>query len=338
MIATLAALLLQTVPGAAWEERAPRPAGLDSSKLDALRDLAGGRGCVVRGGTMVYSWGDVAKSADVASACKPVLSTLLMVAVQEGKLECVDAAVSAVEPRLTGKNRGITWRQLASQTSGYGLPEEPGAAYAYNDFALALYYDSLMDRVYRAPGTEVLRARLAGPLRFQDPCSFDAFGPQDRPGRLSVSVRDFARFGLLVLRGGRWGESQLVTPGLAYLSISAPVPASTPRTKGGDGAMIPGQRTLGGAKSMTPVGPGVYSFNWWLNGTDDQGRQLFVDGPADLVAALGHGGKRALWILPSLDLVVSWNDSTIDDHDRSPGNRDAAINRAVRLMVESVTK
>jgi CubicO group peptidase (beta-lactamase class C family) len=328
-------LLLQVIPGAAWEERTPEAAGLSRKKLDALRDLVGGRGCVVKGGTLVTSWGDLTKSADVASAVKPVISTLLLLAVQEGRLESVDAAVSRVEPRLTGKNEGITWRQLASQTSGYGLAEPPGAAYSYNDYAIALYFDSLMTGVFRRPGTEVVRSRLGDVLGFQDPVSFEAFGPTDRPGRLAISVRDFARFGLLVLRGGKWGDRQVVDPGLMYLSISAPIPRETPRTSGKEAEMIPGQRTLGGTRNITPAGPGLYSFNWWLNGTDDQGRQLFVDGPGDLVAALGHGGKRALLLFPSLDLVVSWNDSSIDDHDRSPGNPGSRLNQAVRLLVEA---
>jgi CubicO group peptidase (beta-lactamase class C family) len=331
-------LFTQVVPGAAWEERTPEAAGLSREKLQALATLTGGRGCVVRAGALVYSWGDVADSADVASAVKPVISTLLLLAVQEGKLESVDARVSKVEARLVGKNEGITWRQLASQTSGYGLEELPGAAYSYNDFALALYYDSLMNGVYRESGTDVLRKRLGDVLGFQDPFTFEAFGPKDRPGRLAISVRDFARFGLLVLRGGKWGERQVVDPGPLYLSISAPIPASTPRTSGKQGEMIPGQRSLGGTRSITPVGPGYYSFNWWLNGADEQGRQLFVDGPSDLVAALGHGGKRALWIFPGLDLVVSWNDASTDDHDRSPGNAETKLNRAVRLLGESVVR
>src|SRR5207237_1076140 len=167
---------------------------------------------------------------------------------------------------------------------------------------------------------------------------FEAFGEEDRPGRLAISVRDFARFGLLVLRGGAWGTKQVLAPGLTYLSISAPLTASQPRSSGKDGPMIPDQRTLGGGKNDTAVGPGYYSFNWWMNGIDEQRRMLFVDGPGDLVAALGHGGKRALWILPSLDLVVSWNDSFVDDLDRSPGNGSAKINRAVRLMVEAVAR
>jgi CubicO group peptidase (beta-lactamase class C family) len=73
-------------PGAAWEARTPEEAGLSRARLDALRDLVGGRGCVVRHGYLVYSWGDVARSADIASAVKPVISTLLLLAVQEGKL------------------------------------------------------------------------------------------------------------------------------------------------------------------------------------------------------------------------------------------------------------
>lgn len=64
-----------------------------------------------------------------------------------------------VEPRLRalsrGTDAGITRRYLASQTSGYGLPEAPGNAYAYNEFALALCCDTLTRHVYK-----VVAARL----------------------------------------------------------------------------------------------------------------------------------------------------------------------------------
>ena len=127
-------------------------------------------GCVVRGGYMVFAWGDQGKSSDVASAFKPVLSTLLLMAIQEGKIAGVDEPVARSEPRLTtlneGKDAAITWRHLASQTSGYGWSERPGAAYAYNDYALALYYDTLTEKVFGTNGTEVLRTRLAVPLQF----------------------------------------------------------------------------------------------------------------------------------------------------------------------------
>ena len=62
----------------------------------------------------------------------PVKSTLLM-AVQEGRIKSVDDALAEFDPRLrtlnNGKDAAITWRHLASQTSGYGLAEPPGAAY-----------------------------------------------------------------------------------------------------------------------------------------------------------------------------------------------------------------
>lgn len=327
-------------PAQRWERRPPEEVGLSRVKLEALARLVGGRGCVARHGFMVWSWGDAARSSDVASAFKPLLSTLLLLAVQEGRLAGVDEPVAAFEPRLKslndGKDAAITWRHLASQTSGYGLAEAPGQAYSYNDYALALYYDTLMDRVFKQPGTEVLKTRLAGPLQFEDDCTFNAFGPNNRPGRLAMSVRDFARFGLLFLRDGQWRGRQVLQPESARLLLDSPIPADTPLTGGREAAMLPGQRSIGGTRNITPVGPGYYSFNWWLNRTNRAGQRLFADAPPDTIVASGHGGKRTLWIIPSLDLIVCWNDSPIEDHDRSPGNPDTQCNQAARLMREAV--
>lgn len=328
-------------PGANWETRRPEEVGLSREKLNALQELVGGRGCVVRHGYMVYSWGDQSKSSDVASAFKPVLSTLLLMAVQEGWLKSVDDLVAGFEPRLktpnNGKDAGITWRQLASQTSGYGLAEAPGAAYAYNDFALTLYYDVLTQKVFQTNGTEILRTRLAEPLQFEDAFTFNTFRRADHDGRLALSVRDFARFGLLYLCNGRWRDNQLIKPEFIRMAINSPIPAGTPLTSGREADMLPGQHSIGGGKNITRVGPGYYSFNWWLNRTNLEGQRLFVDAPPDTYVASGHGGKRTLWIFPSLDLIVSCNDSPIDDHDKSPGNPDTKCNRAARLLVEAAS-
>ena len=326
----------QTWPGAQWEVCAPEAVGLSAEKLAALRDLVGGRGCVVRHGKMAFAWGDQMKSYDVASAVKPIISTMLFLAIQEGKLASPDALVADFEPRLKALNNGkdvtMTWRHLASQTSGYGLAEKPGAAYSYNDFALALYYDTLTEKVFQQPGLDAIRQRLAVPMQFQDTISFD----KPRPGRLALSVRDFARFGLLTLHKGKWRDQQLVPASAFETMLSSPIPASTPLTSKQDADMLPGQRSLGGTKSITPNGPGVYSFNWWLNRTDKEGRRALPTAPLDTILASGHGAKRTLWVIPSLDLVVSWNDSLVDDHDKSPGNPDTKLNRAARLLVEAV--
>ncbi len=327
-------------PGKTWAVRPPEELGLSRSKLEALRGLVGGRGCVVRHGFMAFTWGDPTRSADVASALKPVVTTLLFLAVQDGRLPGVDAPVADFEPRLRtlnhGKDATITWRNFAMQTSGYGLVESPGQAYAYNDYALALYYDTLTQQVFRQSGTGLLRTRLAEPLGFEDSFTFNAFGPSDRPGRLAVSVRDFARFGLLYLRNGRWRGRQLLRPEFVQMATHSPLPAATPVTSGREADMLPGQRSIGGSRNITPVGPGYYSFNWWLNGTNRPGQRLYVDAPADLYVASGHGGIRCLWIVPSLDLVVSWNDAQVEDHDQSPGHAGTRCNQAARLMREAV--
>ena len=326
----------QTFPTKDWETVAPEVVGLSAEKLAALRDLVSGRGCVVRHGRLAFTWGDQTRSYDVASAMKPVISTLLFVAIHDGKLAGPDALVADFEPRLKTLNRGkdatMTWRHLASQTSGYGLAEKPGAAYSYNDFALALYYDTLTEKVFQQPGLDLFRRRLAEPMQFQDAVTFD----KPRPGRLALSVRDFARFGLLALHKGKWRDQQLVPASAFETMFSSPIPASTPLTSKQDAEMLPGQRSLGGTKSITPNGPGVYSFNWWLNRKDSLGRLALPSAPPDTILASGHGAKRTLWVIPSLDLVMSWNDSLVDDHDTSPGNPDTRLNRAARLLVEAV--
>lgn len=326
------------IPGDAWAACRPADAALDDRQLHALAELVQGRGCVARGGQMVFTWGDPSASSDLASAAKPVLSTLMLIAVQEGLLTSPDDRLAAVDPRLAelngGKDAGITWRHLASQTSGYGLSEPPGAAYAYNDFALALYYQTLMERVYQADGTQVLASRLAGPLGFQDPYTYDTF-PNDRPGRLSLSVRDFARFGLLYLREGRWNGTQVVRPDLLRMAVSSPIPANMPHTSRIYADMLPGQRSMGGTRHITTEGPGFYSFNWWLNWSRDLGRAAYPALPPDTFLASGHGSQKALWVVPAWDLVVAWNTQAVQmvENDHDP-----LVDRATEIIRAAVQK
>jgi len=338
----LASACGQVFPSASWETRDPKEVGLSDEKLGDLERLVGGRGCVVRHGYMVHTWGDQAKSSDVASAFKPLLTSLLFISIQEGKIASVDEPVAKFEPRLEllngGKDAGITWRHLAFQISGYGLMEKAGEAYSYNDFALALYYDTLIDRVFKSAGTQVLKTRLAEPLGFQDRYTFEAFGPKDRPGRLALSVRDFARVGLLYLRRGKWRDRQIIDAKYVDMAVSSPLAPGFPRTSGKQSEMLPKQRSIGGTRNITAVGPGYYSFNWWLNRTNQLGQRLFVHAPLDTYVASGHGGMRMLWIIPSLDMVAVWNDSKIDDQDQSPGNAESKCNQAAKLLREAVVE
>ena len=68
-------------PDKSWKRLKPKEAGLSEEKLERLKNFVGGCSCVVRHDYLVYMWGDYTKSIDVASAVKPVISTLLLFAI-----------------------------------------------------------------------------------------------------------------------------------------------------------------------------------------------------------------------------------------------------------------
>jgi CubicO group peptidase (beta-lactamase class C family) len=335
-------------PGREWARKTPAEVGLNADRLRAFSRFVGGRGCVVRHGYLVYSWGDISRRADVASACKPIFSFFLFKAVEDGKIPSLDERVVRWEPRLAKlnpklgyKDRRITWRHFANQISCYGVQEAPGTAFDYNDWQMALFWDTLFRRVYGATldnvDATVLHPLLTDPLQCQDNPTLLAFGPRDRPGRLGISVRDFARFGLLFLHEGNWRGRQLISRAHARMAVRSPLPNRIPRTRGKAAEMIPGQRTLGSTRKPDNQTDhfGSYSWLWWLNGVDRHGQRMFPDAPTDLYCANGHGGPRAVWVLPGLDLVVSYNDAR---PNRWVSGRDNPSNTALKLLVAAVEK
>ncbi len=329
-------------PGREWMTQPPAQVGLLADRLKAFGDYVGGFGCVVRHGYMVYTWGDASRRMDVASAAKPVYAHLLFKAVEDGRIFNLDEPVCRWEPRLKGinaslghKDSRITWRHMANQVSCYGLVEEPGTAYAYNDWQMSLLWDTLFTRVYGAAystvDSQVLHSQLTDLLGCQDNPTFMAFGVQDRPGRLAISPRDFARFGLLYLHGGRWQEAQLLSPEYARMAVTDPLPNAIPRAGNEAAEMIPGQRSIG--SKVIPDNQtdhmGSYSWLWWLNGVDREGKRHWPDAPVDACGCFGHGGKRAMAVLPSLDLIVSWNDTRIDGREME--------NEAFRLLLDAIS-
>ncbi len=183
---------------------------------------------------MVYSWGDASKRKDVASAAKPFYSHFLFKAVEDGKISSLDEQVNKWEPRLNQINKGrgykdrnIRWRDLANQISCYGLTDAPGTAYAYNDWQMALFWDTLFKKVYgvgyETVDATVLHSLLTDKLQCQDNPTFMAFGAGNRPGRTAISPRDFARFGLLYLRKGKWKDKQLVSYKHATMAVTSPL-------------------------------------------------------------------------------------------------------------------
>jgi len=101
-------------PGESWERRHPADVGLEVAGLEEFAKLARGRGCVVRRGYLVHSWGDMKRSSDVASASKPFYSHLLLRALEEGHLASPDARVVTVEPCLRDLNEDLDQVNVAA--------------------------------------------------------------------------------------------------------------------------------------------------------------------------------------------------------------------------------
>jgi hypothetical protein len=77
-------------PGDDWTEELPKNMGLDPAILDKFANEIGGSGVIIRNGYLVKKWGSYDAKIDWASAAKPVISTMLLFALKEGKLTSVD--------------------------------------------------------------------------------------------------------------------------------------------------------------------------------------------------------------------------------------------------------
>ncbi|HYI96114.1 MAG TPA: hypothetical protein VEX68_21400 [Bryobacteraceae bacterium] len=316
-------------PAAQWEQREPRDVGINASKLDQLATELEGHGCVVRDGFVVKTWGDQSEKRDWLSSVKPLFSTLLFFAIQEKKLKDVDVRLMSYGWELRPKDRSMTFRHLADMTSGYARPESPGAAYAYNDFAIQLYQKTLFDRVFKEDPDRVASNRLRA-LQFEDGLSFN---PRRR---LFASVRDFARIGWFWLHKGRWKDEQLLKAEFFRKYQKPGVPFSLPHTQQAGNDDYLGIGTFGGGSDhFTKFGPGVYGFNWWFNRKSHlhPDRTTWPDAPSNTILSIGAGGNCSA-IFPSSGVVLAsargkWG-------QLSGGDAQSPMNRHLKLLADAV--
>lgn len=326
---TAAATSATNFPGAAWETRQPSELGLDSAKLDQLVDRVGGSGCIVRSGYLARCWGSTTSNVDWASAAKPVMSTLLMIAVDEGRLASVDDRIGDWGWSLSGDDVGITFRHLANMVSGYARAEGPGDAWAYNDTAINLYGKTL-ERVFGTDLNTVATTRLSA-LQFQDG---SVFGSRGGLG-VRASIRDFARIGWLWANEGQWDGAQIVPRQLLTDSLSPQVSASLPRSSASDSDYL-GVGSFGGGSDQIANGPGVYGFNWWFNGVAEDGRH-WPDAPVDTYQANGHWGAEVVIVMPSQSIVVAAIGDWATESTFVPGDASTPMNINLELLASAVT-
>jgi CubicO group peptidase (beta-lactamase class C family) len=288
-----------------WEKVSPQSLGWNTQKLREALDFAKASNStallVLYKGKIVAEeywqrWGARSR-ANIASAAKSMMSVLIGIAQQQGKLK-VDDFVSGYlgngwSNAPLEKEQAITIKHLLTMTSGLdhrlGYEADPGKKWLYNTLA----YHKLMGVVEKSTGktinafsTEV----LFGPLGMSD--------SRWLTSSVTASARDMARFGLMVLSRGAWAGKQVMEE--AYLD-----------------AAISTSQDLNHS----------YGYLWWLNGKDSLvtpgvplliKRALVPEAPADMVAALGMGDKK-IYVAPSLDLVVVRHGTAANDETARAG-------------------
>jgi len=328
-------------PGRTWEKKPPGEAGLDPEKLQAFISRLStpaeesrrgptkdgeSCGCVIKDGFMVASWGAPSQKTDWRSASKPMLSTMLFFAIQEGRLKSVDDRVGDWGWKMSAKDKPMTFAHLANMVSGYTLNEPPGAAWGYNDFAIQLYALTL-DRVFGGKGLNEPAGRLLKDLQLEDG---DVFGTNMK---VVTSPRDFARIGWLWMHHGDWNGRGVLRRDFFERYLKPHVPANLPVAERNDPDEYLGVNSYGGGNNQWEPGPGLYGFNWWFNAPMPKtGGLYWPTAPPDTFAALGYGGHYMVMI-PSRNLLVAahanWgSEASGDPHSRFSTN--------LKLLLEAV--
>ncbi len=213
-----------------------------------------------------------------------------------------------LEPFASEHARRITWDDLLRQTSDWegtlwGKPDwadrpgpepsewltreraEPGTTWKYNDVRVNLLALAATS-VWRRPLPEVLREHLMDPIDASRGWRWHGYrnswivldgrmaqavsGGGHWGGGMWISARDQARFGLLTLRRGRWGDRQVLS-----------------------------EEWLRMATTPTEVRQGYGFMNFFLN----TGRELLPSAPESAFAHLG-AGTNMVYVDPENDLVV----------------------------------
>ena len=229
---------------------------------------------------------------DIASQQKSFVSMLVAIAIDKGLIDvtqpvdaCIGAGWSKASPDQEAKIRVIDVLTMSSGlTPGFVYAAPPGTRFYYNTPVYAVT-KRILAAAAKQPLEAITRDWLTAPAGMSNtswrkrPAALADVG---NPTGLVTSPRDVARFGQIVLDGGR----------------------------AADGKRIVSEQNLEAMFQRSATNP-AYGRLWWLNGSDYAIRPfdnrvagpLIPAAPIDLVAALG-ALDRKLYVVPSRKLVV----------------------------------
>lgn len=341
--ATLALILVQRLrsperrpmpdywPTHGWRSTAPEEQGIDSGKLaEGLLAIRENRFnihslLIVRDGLIVldaYFYPYDGKTVhELASVTKSIMTTLIGIAADQGKLK-LDQPMLSFFPDLVTADRDsnkkrITVRHLAGMCSGLdsvGLERDEGtlsdmrAAPDWVKFAIdrktvhkpgrVFIYDSpgmhllsaILQKATGMTAFEYARLNLFEPLGIQDVIwPTDPQGFTYGWGDVCLHPRDAAKIGYLWINSGMWEEKQIVSRKWVESSVKPQI-----KTDGDD----------------------YYGYGWWVTLKDK-----LVD-----YSAVGRGGQY-IKVIPYLDMVIVATGGGFDFDDIEPLIAPALVDR-----------
>jgi CubicO group peptidase (beta-lactamase class C family) len=292
-------------PEPSWRTVAPEAADWSPGGLAVVDEIADEIGTaalmVVEGGVVVHQKGAVAHRYMCHSIRKSLLSALFGIFVTEGKIDlAATLATLGIDDKegLTERERMASVNSLLMARSGVFHPtgfesaamqatrearhsHGPGTFWCYNNWDFNAL-GTIFEQCTGLSLFEAFRDRIAIPCSMED-FRYDAETRDagyvelektvHRAYPFRLTARDLARFGLLYLRGGRWGTRQVIPEKWVRLSVQ-------PYSHAGAG--------------------GAYGYMWWIvrDGIHFPGAIM----PPGF-SALGAGG-HVLMVLPEQDLVL----------------------------------
>lgn len=323
-------------PDSKWTSIPPREAGFDPKKVNAAKDWMDEqsqqrqdgryRVVIVRGGHLIAEWNQgVGRDEQLwlASATKSIFSSMLGIAIKEGKIASADAKVVDYYPEMMAvpqgegpkegrhafeKDRAITFRQLISNTSGYMKPgEEPGRVFHYQTYGMNILTHAIakayglydINDPEGSPGLkELVDSRIKEPIGanwgyylanfdLHAKARIHIFGYYEG---VKSSALDMARLGWLWRNQGCWQDQQLI-PATWLQEATRVAPA---------------------IRANSPKEEWRYGYGFWTN----EYGQIWPSLPQDAYAASG-AGRQHIWVCPSLDLVVVQSPGLYEKQDEN---------------------
>ena len=201
----------------------------------------------LKGDKVFFAWGDTVQKYPCHSIRKPFVSALYGLYVSRGAVDLdmtlENLRIDDIAPVLTAQEKQATIRHLLMSRSGVyheaaaeasGMRAKrpgrgshaPGTFFYYNNWDFNVL-GTIFEQVTGLTVFEAFSEEIAGPIGMQDFLLSDCHYGYERDKSqhpayvFNMSTRDLARFGLLYLNEGRWGEQRILSPAWIEESTTA---------------------------------------------------------------------------------------------------------------------